>query len=88
MCTDFFVLKDYQAILGLDASERLRLLREVSTVAARSDDVIQESPQLFQGTGRINCEYKIVLRGDAVPTLQPAQRGGFRLRCSDHFGTG
>lgn len=64
------VKKDYHAILGLDSSERLGLLYpEVGTVAARSVDVFEEFPQLFQETGR-----KIVLQKDAVPTVQPARR--------------
>ncbi|XP_072140294.1 uncharacterized protein [Dermacentor andersoni] len=81
--TDFFVVKkDHSALLGLKASEDLGLIkRNVDAVTSSSSSAVVEGfPQLFKGTGRVQREYRITLREDAVPVIQPARRVPLALR--------
>ncbi|XP_077535341.1 uncharacterized protein LOC144147144 isoform X2 [Haemaphysalis longicornis] len=73
----FFILKKgRQPILGLQASEALGLVcRPVDAVTASSSEgILQEFSHLFQGTGRVAREYRMVMREDAVPVVLPARR--------------
>lgn len=77
----FFVVEQRQAILGLHTTELLGLVsRTVDTVAAgdaahgNSASVVQEFAQLFEGTGCVQREYRMVLRDDSVPVVQLARR--------------
>lgn len=73
---DFFIVKKgNQAILGLGASEALGLVtRSVDAVnASTADEILQEFPQLFQGTGCVAHQYRMVLRTGLIPVVQPVQ---------------
>lgn len=77
----FFVLKRSQAILGLHTTELLGLVsRTVDSVAAgdaahgNRAPVVQEFAHLFEGTGCVQREYRMVLRDDSVPVVQLARR--------------
>ncbi|XP_077545271.1 uncharacterized protein LOC144158324 [Haemaphysalis longicornis] len=77
----FFVVKRSQAILGLQTAELLGLVsRTVDSVAANdaaygnSATVVQEFAHLFEGTGCVQREYRMVLRDDSVPVVQLARR--------------
>ncbi|XP_049273470.1 uncharacterized protein LOC125759154 [Rhipicephalus sanguineus] len=79
---EFFVVKKKQAILGLEASEQLGLVNRVNAVD-NSDgyaSLKQTYPRLFTGIGRTRHEYKMVLREDAVPVVQPTRRVPYALR--------
>ncbi|XP_037566551.1 uncharacterized protein LOC119446240 [Dermacentor silvarum] len=81
VCTDFFVIKK-DALLGLKAAVDLGLIkRNVDAVTNNSASaIVDEFPQLFQGTGRLQREYRITLREGAVPVIQPARRVPLALR--------
>ncbi|XP_049274113.1 uncharacterized protein LOC119403059 [Rhipicephalus sanguineus] len=79
---EFFIVKKKQAILGLEASEQLGLVNRVNAVD-NSDgyaSLKQTYPRLFTGIGRTRREYKMVLREDAVPVVQPTRRVPYALR--------
>ncbi|XP_070382510.1 uncharacterized protein [Dermacentor albipictus] len=83
----YVVKKGNQAILGLLACESLGLVsravdavKEGSNTAGGSEDVLTEFRQLFQGTGCVSRQYKMVLRKDATPVVQPARRVPLALR--------
>ncbi|XP_077508845.1 uncharacterized protein LOC144120357 [Amblyomma americanum] len=83
----YVVKKGNQAILGLLACESRGLVsrtvdavKEGSTTAGNSEDILTEFRQLFQGTGRVSRQYKTLLRKDATPVVQPARRMPFALR--------
>lgn len=72
---DFFIVKKgNQAILGLLASEALGLVSRSADVVSTctTDEIVKEFHQLFQGTGCVARQYRMVLREDATPVVQPA----------------
>nr|XP_037285080.1 uncharacterized protein LOC119178014 [Rhipicephalus microplus] len=74
---DFFVVKKgRQALLGLQASELLGLFsRSVNVVSTTtSEQVVKQFQEVFSGTGCLQRQYRMVLRDDAVPVIQPARR--------------
>lgn len=79
---DVFVVKRSQAILGLQASECLGLVsRAVDAVTEENVvPILEEFRQLFQGTGCVKREYRMVLRDDPIPVVQPARRVPLTLR--------
>nr|XP_037270547.1 uncharacterized protein LOC119162178 [Rhipicephalus microplus] len=81
-CAEFFVVKDHSTILGLDTSEKFRILqRAVESVTTNdTEEIVNEFPRLFHGTGCAPREYKIELHRDAVPVVQPAWRVPLSLR--------
>ncbi|XP_077511488.1 uncharacterized protein LOC144121920 [Amblyomma americanum] len=80
--TFFIVKKSKQAILGLHATKALGfVVRSVNAVdTAKSDKLLQEFSPLFQGTGCVARPYRMVLREDAIPVIQPARRIPLALR--------
>ena len=83
VCTALFVnKKNHGALLGLKAAEDLVLIkRNVDAVTSNSPStIVDEFPQLFQGTGRVQREYRITLREGAVPLIQRARRVPLALR--------
>nr|XP_037281072.1 uncharacterized protein LOC119174292 [Rhipicephalus microplus] len=80
--TFFIVKKSKQAIFGLHATEALGLMvRSIDTVDAQSSDkVLQEFPQLFQGTGCVARPYGMVLHEDSIPVIQRARRVPLALK--------
>ncbi|XP_070389758.1 uncharacterized protein [Dermacentor albipictus] len=88
---DFFIVKKgHQAILGLSASEALGLVaRSVDAVnASAADEILQEFPQLFQGTGCVARQYRMVLRTGSIPVVQPARRVPLTLTRTTAGGAG
>ncbi|XP_049520982.1 uncharacterized protein LOC125944529 [Dermacentor silvarum] len=79
---EFFIVKKKQAILGLGASEQLGLVNRVNAVDSSEayGSLKQTFPRIFTGIGRTRCEYKMVLREDAVPVVQPTRRVPFALK--------
>ncbi|XP_072140809.1 uncharacterized protein [Dermacentor andersoni] len=78
----FFIVKKKQAILGLGASEQLGLVNRVNSVGSSEiyGSLKQAFPRLFTGIGRTRREYKMVLRKDAVPVVQPTRRVPYALK--------
>ncbi|XP_040355270.2 uncharacterized protein LOC121045893, partial [Ixodes scapularis] len=78
----FIVKKGSQALLGLLASEALGLVsRSVSVVnTSNIEKIVTEFRPLFQGTGCLARQYRMVLRDDATPVVQPARRVPLALR--------
>lgn len=79
---EFFIVKKKQAILGLGASEQLGLVNRVNAVDSSEayGSLKQAFPRLFTGIGRTRREYKMVLREDAVPVVQPTRRVPYALK--------
>ncbi|XP_070397377.1 uncharacterized protein [Dermacentor albipictus] len=79
---EFFIVKKKQAILGLGASEQLGLVNRVNSVDSSETygSLKQAFPRLFTGIGRTRREYKMVLRKDAVPVVQPTRRVPYALK--------
>ncbi|XP_065302513.1 uncharacterized protein [Dermacentor albipictus] len=73
---DFFLVKKGRAIIGLEASERLGLfVRSVDAMTTKgTTEFMQEYNDVFTGTGCLQRLHKMVLRQDAVPTVQMARR--------------
>ncbi|KAL3213309.1 hypothetical protein MRX96_035500 [Rhipicephalus microplus] len=69
----FFVVKKKQALLGLEAREKLRIVNRVNAVDDSDGyaSLKQTYSRLFTGNGRTQLEYKTVLQEDAVPVVQP-----------------
>ena len=62
----YAVKKLNRSLLGRPAIEALGLVQRVNAVQTETD-VVKEFPKLFGGLGRLEEEYKIVLRDDATP---------------------
>lgn len=79
----FIVKKGRQAILGLKACQQFGLI-PVTADAVNVGDTRTEFqlafPDLFRGTGCVKRPYKMVLREDAVPVVQPARRVPIALK--------
>ncbi|XP_075733513.1 uncharacterized protein LOC142775690 isoform X1 [Rhipicephalus microplus] len=73
---DFFVVrKGRQAILGLQASERLGLLSRVHSVSKDGrEELVKDFRHLFTGTGCVKKVYHMVLQDNTVPVIQPVRR--------------
>nr|XP_037276019.1 uncharacterized protein K02A2.6-like [Rhipicephalus microplus] len=79
----FIVKRGRQAILGLKTCQQFGLV-PVTTDAVKVDDEQTKFqlafPDLFSGTGCVRRAYKMVLREDAVPVVQPARRVPIALK--------
>lgn len=66
----------------LDILEQLALVNRVDSLDNKSPSqcIKQQFPNLSAGIGKKRCEYKMVLREDAVPVVQPARRVPHALR--------
>ncbi|XP_049511281.1 uncharacterized protein LOC125939845 [Dermacentor silvarum] len=74
---DFFIVKKgRQAILGLHASELLGLFtRSVNVVTTNSSEQLAQAYRdVFQGTGCVKREYRMVLRKGAIRSVQTPRR--------------
>ncbi|XP_049275515.1 uncharacterized protein LOC119372299 isoform X3 [Rhipicephalus sanguineus] len=73
---DFFVVrKGRQAILGLQATERLGLLSRVHSVSKDGcEEIVKDFRHLFTGTGCVKKVYHMVLQDNTVPVIQPVRR--------------
>ncbi|XP_037523654.1 uncharacterized protein LOC119400775 [Rhipicephalus sanguineus] len=81
MLSFFVVKKGHQALLGLNATEQLGLItRNVDTVTNSSEKLLQEYSAVFQGTGCVQRQYKMVLKEGSVPVVQAARRIPLTLR--------
>ncbi|XP_070382812.1 uncharacterized protein [Dermacentor albipictus] len=75
MLSFFVARKGRQAILGLEASERLGLISRVNSVSQNSsEEVVASFRHLFTGTGCVKRVYHMVLRKDATPVVQRPRR--------------
>ncbi|XP_042147420.1 uncharacterized protein LOC121836559 [Ixodes scapularis] len=81
---DFFIVKKgRQAIMGLKACEHFGLVNRVNTVEHENQQrqqVEREFPGLFRGLGCTKRAYKMVLRDNSTPVIQPARRVAHALR--------
>jgi hypothetical protein len=66
------VSDDLTPILGLEASERLGIVRRVHGVS--SDDILDEFPDVFQGLGCLVGEHEISLDSSIKPVIHPPRR--------------
>lgn len=78
----FVVKKGRQALLGLHGAEQLGLVtRNVDSVTTNSSEkLLQEYSDVFQGTGCVQRQYKMVLKEGSVPAVQAARRVPLALR--------
>lgn len=69
------VKKEQQALLDLQASERLGLVsRSIDTVTRNSPwQLVHEFSGLFEGTVCVGREYRMALREDATPVVHAAR---------------
>nr|XP_037269644.1 uncharacterized protein K02A2.6-like [Rhipicephalus microplus] len=86
---DFFVVKRGQSILGLELAESLALVSRVvdfvttegmTPMTQRSLPTTQKFSHLFEGTGCVKRQYRMVLHDDAVPVIHAARRVPLALR--------
>ncbi|XP_077508866.1 uncharacterized protein LOC144120392 [Amblyomma americanum] len=79
--TFFVVKKGRQAILGLQTCQQFGLVpKAVDSVEWNETAPEKAFPDLFQGTGCVGRQYRMVLRADAVPVVHPARRVPLALR--------
>ncbi|XP_049527323.1 uncharacterized protein K02A2.6-like [Dermacentor silvarum] len=79
----FIVKKGRQAILGLKACQQFGLIpvtADAVNVGYTRTEFQLAFPDLFSGTGCVERPYKMVLREDAVPVVQPARRVPIALK--------
>lgn len=65
-----------QAILGLEASEALGLVKRSVCVVDKAEkgELLTRFRHVFEGLGCLQQPYSIVLKPGAVPVVQPARR--------------
>lgn len=70
---DFFVVcNGHQAVLGLQANERLGLLSRVHSVSKDGrEELVKDFSHLFTGTSCGKKAYHMVLQDNTVPFIQP-----------------
>ncbi|XP_077538131.1 uncharacterized protein LOC144150164 [Haemaphysalis longicornis] len=81
--TNFFIVKKgRQAIVGLSTCREIGLIPATVDTIGRSGAEAPETEfaHLFRGTGCVKRKYKMVLRPDAVPVVQPARRVPLALK--------
>ncbi|XP_077528017.1 uncharacterized protein LOC144139592 [Haemaphysalis longicornis] len=81
--TNFFIVKKgRQAIVGLSTCREIGLIPATVDTIGRSGAEAPETEfaHLFRGTGCVRRKYKMVLRPDAVPVVQPARRVPLALK--------
>nr|XP_037288681.1 uncharacterized protein K02A2.6-like [Rhipicephalus microplus] len=79
----FIVKKGRQAILGLKTCQQFGLVLVTVDAVKVGDGQTKLQlafPDLFSGTGCVRRPYKMVLREDAVPVVQPARRVPIALK--------
>nr|XP_037274010.1 uncharacterized protein K02A2.6-like [Rhipicephalus microplus] len=79
----FIVKKGRQAILGLKTCQQFGLVPVTVDAVKVGDGQTKFQlafPDLFSGTGCVRRPYKMVLREDAVPVVQPARRVPIALK--------
>ena len=71
---EVYVVKNLsRSLLGRPAIEALDLLQRVNAVQTKTD-IERQFPKLFEGLGKLEEEYKIVLRDNAQPYAQSTPR--------------
>lgn len=73
-----FILVDVEStpVLGLNACVKLNLLKRVDSLASTNskNDFIKNNSDIFEGTGKIPFEYKIILKKNAQPFVSSCRR--------------
>lgn len=64
--------RDRRTILGLKARHEFGLIPAVNAVYSSEQDSPRWRFHTFQGTGCVKRQYKMALRLDAIPVVQPA----------------
>jgi RNase H-like domain found in reverse transcriptase/Reverse transcriptase (RNA-dependent DNA polymerase)/Integrase zinc binding domain len=79
-----FMVADVKSkpLLGLDACVKLGFIKQVWNVQAHDtkETIIKEHKDIFTGLGKMPGKYKIEMRDDAVPKIQPPRRVPLAIR--------
>lgn len=80
---DYFIVgKCYKLIIGLATSEMLGLINRTNNIKWEKDyeSLINKNKNLFNGIGELGQPYKIEIKEDAKPVIQPIRKIPFALQ--------
>ncbi|UYV62865.1 K02A2.6-like [Cordylochernes scorpioides] len=82
---EFFIADGYyQPILGIEAIEKLSLIKKCDAVQIQQNnsakDILNRHKNIFEGIGRLPIEHKIRLKENATPVIAPSRKIPFSIR--------
>ncbi|UYV83505.1 K02A2.6-like, partial [Cordylochernes scorpioides] len=82
---EFFIADGYyQPILGIEAIEKLSLIKKCDAVQTEQNnsakEILNRHKNIFEGIGRLPIEHKIRLKENATPVIAPSRKIPFSIR--------
>ncbi|UYV65657.1 hypothetical protein LAZ67_3004985, partial [Cordylochernes scorpioides] len=82
---EFFIADGYyQPILGIEAIEKLSLIKKCDAVHTEQNnsakEILNRYKNIFEGIGRLPIEHKIRLKENATPVIAPSRKIPFSIR--------
>ncbi|UYV60689.1 K02A2.6-like [Cordylochernes scorpioides] len=82
---EFFIADGYyQPILGIEAIEKLSLIKKCDAVQTEQNNSAKENlnrhKNIFEGIGRLPIEHKIRLNENTTPVIAPSRKNPFSIR--------
>ncbi|UYV70569.1 K02A2.6-like [Cordylochernes scorpioides] len=82
---EFFIADEYyQPILGIEAIEKLSLIKKCDAVQIQQNnsakEILNRHKNIFEGIGRLPIEHKIRLNENTTPVIAPSRKIPFSIR--------